>query len=127
MKNISQITSLLLSHDLTKHPNINISQLARGLVTQEIGQMFGLKVVIYLPIPRAESKFPGSLDITMALNDQVRTMTKDKTNVNVWVHKGLFKRDSHYLDRHGVYLNFKGTIKYFHSVQVAVRHHVVRL
>ena len=74
--------------DLTRHSNINISQLARELVThsQEIGQRFGLKVVICLPILTAESKFPGSFDITIAFNDQVRTMAKDKTNVKVWVH-----------------------------------------
>ena len=49
----------------------------------------------------------------MAFNDQVRIKVKDKTRVNVWAHKGLFKRDSGYQDRHGVHLNFRGTIKYF--------------
>ena len=75
--------------DLTRNSNINISQLARELVTQaqEIGLHCDLKVV------------------------------------KVWVHKGLFKRDSCYLDRHGVHLNFRGTIKYFHLMQAAVRCH----
>ena len=71
--------------DLTRNPNINIIQLARELVTQaqEIGLHFDLKVVICLPIPRAESKFPGLFDITMAFNDQVKTMARNRENVKV--------------------------------------------
>ena len=62
----------------------------------------------------------------MAFKDQVKIMAEGKENVKVWVHKGLFKRDSRYLDRQGVHLNFRGTIKYFHSVQMALRYHVAR-
>ena len=108
--------------DLTRNPNINISQLARELVTQaqEIGLHFDLKVLICLSVPRAESKFPGLFEITMAFNDQIKTMAREKTNVKVRVQKGLFKKDSRYLDRHGVHLNFRKTKKYLHSVQAAV-------
>ena len=94
---------------------------------QEISLYFGLSIVICLPIPSAESKFPGSFEITKAFNDQVKILAEDKTSVKVWVHKGLFKRDSHFLDRHGVQLKFRGTLKYYHSIQAAVRYHIAHL
>ena len=106
--------------DLTRNLNININKLAEKLVIQALE-------IRCLPIPRAETKFHGLFEITKAFNDQVKILAEGKANVKVWVHKGLFKRDSHYLDRHGVHLYFRGTLQYYHSIQAAVRYHVARL
>ena len=45
--------------DLSIHPNLNLSHLARELVTQtkDIGSKFGVEIIICLPIPRSEAKF----------------------------------------------------------------------
>ena len=119
------------SNDLesTRQPNINTGQLARELVNQkqDIGRNYGFGVIICLPTLRAESKFPGSFKITKAFHKHVSTMAESKTHVHVWVHKGVFKTDTRYLDRHGVHPNFRGTVKYFYSIQVAVCYHAVRL
>ena len=69
-------------------------------------------------------QIPWVIEITKAFNDQVKILAKEMTSVKVWVYKGLFKRDSHYLDRRGVNLNFRGTLKYYHSIQVAVRYYI---
>ena len=84
-------------------------------------------VMTCLPIPRTESKFPGLFETTKAFNEHVLTMAESTNHVHVWVHKGLFKRDIRYLDRHGVYLNFRGTVKYFHSIQAAVQYHALKI
>ena len=72
-QNYSLLVLNVGSNDLdpNRQPNINTSQWAREIVTQaqEIGQKFALKVMVCLPIPRAESKFPGSFDVTKTFND----------------------------------------------------------
>lgn len=96
----------------------------------ELAMVTRAKVVLCLPIPRDESQFPGSYEATSYFNELLKEYCNREIGTKrtvTWTHKGLFKKDSRYLDKHGVHLNVKGTIKYFHSVQAAVKFHAARL
>ena len=112
--------------DISRHPILNLHSLARELVSQakDISSKFRVEIVICLPIQRADSKFPGSFDTTKAFIELVSGPVKDLKHIHTWAHRGLFKRDGCYLDKHGVHLNLMGTLKYFHSVQAAIKFHV---
>ena len=109
--------------DPVRHPHANLEHLAQALVGKAAALAFRykLKVVLCLPIPRCEEQFPCSFNITSKFNSIVKDISASQNSVHVWAHKGLFKRDNRYLDKHGVHLNSKGTIKYFHSLRAAVR------
>ena len=111
--------------DPLRHPDLNTAELARSLVNKAEAMAFRYKitVVLCLPIPRAERLFPNSFDITDRFNSEVKTLVEGISKVKTWAHKGLFKRDDRYLDKHGVHLNSKGTIKYFHSIRAAIKFH----
>ena len=115
--------------DISRYPNLNLHSLAREFVSQtkDIGSNFWVEIIICLPIPRAESKFPGSFDTTKAFNEFVSGLVKDLKHIHAWNHRGLFKRDGRYLDKHGVHLNLMGTLKYFRSVQAATKFHMTKI
>ena len=111
--------------DTIRHPNWDTCKLAELYVKKAIDLVaaFGVKVVLCLPIPRDETQFPGSFERTSKFNQVVVDLAKREHKVFTWAHKGLFKKDSRFLDRHGVHLNSKGSIRYFHSVKAAVKYH----
>ena len=114
--------------NISRHPNLNLQSLARELVSQakDIGSKFKVEIILCLPIPRAESKFPGSFETTRDFNELVSGLVKDLRHIHAWSHRGLFKRDGCYLDKHGVHLNLMGTLKYFHSIQAAIRFYAAK-
>ena len=115
--------------DISRHPNLNLQFLARELVSQakDLGSKFKVEIILCRPIPRAEAKFPGSFETTRDFNELVSGMVNELRHIHAWSHRGLFKRDGRYLDKHGVHLNLLGTLKYFHSVHAAMKFHTARL
>ena len=111
--------------DTVRHPEVDTHELAQEyLDLAKYLLEYGAKtIVLCLPIPRSERAFPGSFERTSTFNDHVTRECKDTPNVYTWFHKGLFKRDGKYLDKHGVHLNALGSIKYFHSLRAAVKFH----
>ena len=115
--------------DPVRHPNWCLPKLAEALVSKAslLATRFNISVVICLPIPRDEEQFPGSFQRTTQFNTILKGLVDKEVRVHVWAHKGLFKRDRTYLDKHGVHLNSKGQIKYFHSIRAAIKFHLARL
>ena len=71
--------------DISRHPNLNLQYLARGLVNQakDLGSKFKVEITLCLPIPRAEAKFPGSFETTRDFNELVSGMVKDLRHIHV--------------------------------------------
>ena len=115
--------------DLIRNPYLKVEKVALTYVEKAaaLAARYDIRVVLCLPIPRDEKQFPGSFEITKRFNLLVKTHIKSYSNLHTWAHKGLFKKDSRYLDKHGVHLNTKGSIKYFHSIKAVIRYHVPRL
>ena len=108
--------------DLNRHPHVDVYEKARHLVGKaESYSRQDLVVVLCLPIPRDEAKFPGSFEVTKHFNETVRSMVKDKVNVHAWLHKGLFKSDSRFLCADGVHLSAQGTVRYWFSIRAAIK------
>ena len=111
--------------DPIRHPNWEPEVLAQAYFQKgaKISTSFGIKVVLCLPIPRHEEQFPGSFDRTRKFNEVVKTLSESNPKVFTWSHKGLFKKDNRFMDKHGVHLNSLGSIRYFHSIKAAIRFH----
>ena len=111
--------------DISRHPKLNLHSLTRELVTQAkgIGSKFHVEIIICLPIPG------GSKNSRALLTPQRCSMSlvKDLKHIHAWAHRGLFKRDVCYLNKHRVHLNLMGTLKYFHSVQAFLKFHAAKI
>lgn len=112
--------------DLTRHPTRDLDKLAQDYVrcVDKITTRHpNLQIIICLPIPRLETKFPGSRAHTSNFNTILKTLTADLPRVHTWAHKGLFKSDSRFLMKDGVHLNAKGSVKYYHSLKAAIHYY----
>ena len=108
--------------DLKRNPHLDIYEKARHLLkAAEKFSRHDIDVVLCLPIPRDEAKFPGSFDTTKHFNEIVKSMVEDKAKIHAWQHIGLFKTDSRFLCRDGVHLNAKGTLRYLFSIRAAIK------
>ncbi len=76
--------------------------------------------VLCLPIPRSETKFPGSGGKTLQFNNLLKLKVLDKPQITTWKHKGLFKASGKTMDKDGIHLNGCGNNKYFYSIKSAI-------
>ena len=114
--------------DLSRHPSVDVQLLAKTLVgkAKAMASQSKITVVLCLPIPRNEAQFPGSFKITDQFNQALKAEVEPYPNIHCWAHRGLFKRDDRFLDKHGVHLNSLGTIRYLHSMKAAIKYHTAR-
>ena len=115
--------------DTTRHPHLDVQLLAIRYLQlgDEFAKAYKITVVLCLPIPRDEKQFPGSFQTTSKFNDAMRLFQAHFPQIKLWAHRGLFKKDARFLDRHGVHLNAMGSIRYYHSLKAAVRYHMSRV
>ena len=76
--------------------------------------------VLCLPIPRLESKYPGSAGKTARFNTLLKKRVSHLDQIATWKHDGLFKASGRTMDRDALHLNDEGYTKYFYSLKSAI-------
>ena len=114
--------------DLKRHPHKDIQKLAEFYIRKaRVQTLSDLDVVLGLPIPRHEEKFPGSYERTKSFNEILTSLAKSESRIHVWSHKTIFRSDDKFLAKDGIHLNSQGTLRYFHSLRASIRVHIKKI